>query len=55
MKAQVSPLTRLTRTGYDGELSRDQKFLWERVMTDYVKQEIGLNEDSQKAYALIFG
>ena len=42
-------------TRYDGELSRDKKLVWDKIMMEYVKQEKKLYKNCQKAYALIFG
>ena len=45
---------RLTGKEYDGELSWNHKFVWEKRMIEYFKQETKLNKNYQKAYALIF-
>ena len=37
----------------NGELSIYQKFMWEKKMTEYAKQETKLDENFQMAYALI--
>ena len=43
--------TRPTVTGDCGELYRDQKFMWERTMTLYVKQETNQQELSESLRA----
>ena len=37
MMTGVPTPMRPNRNGYYGELSRDQKFVWEKMMTEYVK------------------
>ena len=49
-----SPI-RLTLNGDGGELPINHKFVWEKIMTEYIKEETKLNEDYQKSYMLIFG
>ena len=55
IKTRVPSPTSPTGTGDDVELSSNQNFAWEKMMTEYVKQEKKLDDNCQKSYALIFG
>ena len=55
MKTGVPVPSREIGTEADGSLSGNQKFIWEKSMTEYVKRETKLDKNFQKAYALIFG
>ena len=55
MKTEVPLETRPTRTRDDREIFREQKFVWEKRMMDYVERETKLDNNCQKSYALIFG
>ena len=39
MNTRVPSPMRPTKNGDGGEISRDQKFIWEKRMTEYVKRE----------------
>ena len=48
MKTGLLSLTRTTKNGDNGELSSDHKFVWEKIMTEYVKRETKLDDNFQK-------
>ena len=54
MKTGAPSPMRLTRNEYDRELSKNQKFIREKRITEYVNKETKLDKNSQKAYSLIF-
>ena len=46
---------RPTGTRDDVELSNNQKFVCEKIMTECVKKEINIDENYQRACAIFFG
>ena len=55
MKTVLPSPTSPTVTRDNGELSSNQKIVWENIMMYYIKRETNLDENFQKSYTFNFG
>ena len=55
IKTGVPSPTSLNGNGDNGELYIHQNFVSDKNMTEFIKHQLNLNKNCQKAYALIFG
>ena len=54
IKTVVSSPMRSTLDGENRDLSRDQKLVWEKSITEYIKRQTKFDEKYEKSYSLIF-